>query len=131
MSHAGLVPALSLASKAGLTDVSDRHLSVHGGPGHAAGLKVSALVAGMVAGADSIAEMAVLRHGGMNKLFSGVRAPTTLGTFLRSLKFGHVRQLDAVASRFLTGLNKQVALIDPAAARTYVDIDDTIRRTYG
>jgi len=67
----------------------------------------------------------------MNKLFSGVRAPTTLGTFLRSLKFGHVRQLDAVAARFLAGLNKQVGLIDPEAVVTYVDIDDTIRRTYG
>ncbi len=92
---------------------------------------MSALVAGMVAGADSIADMAVLRHGGMNRLFSDVRAPTTLGTFLRSLKFGHVRQLDAVAARFLTGLTGQVDLIDPAAAVTYVDIDDTIRRTYG
>ena len=78
----------------------------------------SVLVDEATAGADSIADMAVLRHGGMNKLFSGVRAPTTLGTFLRSLKFGHVRQLDAVAARFLTGLNRQVDLIDPAAAIT-------------
>ena len=67
----------------------------------------------------------------MNRLFSGVRAPTTLGTFLRSLKFGHVRQLDAVAARFLSGLSGQVDLIDPAAAVTFVDVDDTIRRTYG
>ena len=73
-------------------------------PGHAAGLKVSALVAGMVAGADSIADMAVLRHGGMGRLFAGVRAPSTLGTFLRGFRFGHVRQLDAVAARFLAGL---------------------------
>ncbi len=131
VSHAGLVPAMSLATRAGLVELADRQLTVAGGPGHAAGLKVSALVAGMVAGADSIADMAVLRHGGMNKLFTGVRAPTTLGTFLRSLKFGHVRQLDAVASRFLTGLARHVDLIDPAAAITYVDIDDTIRRTYG
>ena len=131
VSHAGLVPAMVLANRAGLIELADRQLSVAGGPGHAAGLKVSALVAGMVAGADSIADMAVLRHGGMDRLFSGVRAPTTLGTFLRSLKFGHVRQLDAVAARFLTGLTGQVDLIDPAAAITYVDIDDTIRRTYG
>jgi len=131
VSHAGLVPAMSLAAKAGLMELADRHLTVAGGPGHAVGLKVSALVAGMVAGADSIAEMAVLRHGGMGRLFTGVRAPSTLGTFLRSVRFGHVRQLDAVASRFLTGLAGQVALLDPAAAVTYVDIDDTIRRTYG
>ena len=131
VSHAGLVPAMGLAARARMIELTDRHLSVPGGAGHAAGLKVSALVAGMVAGADSIADMAVLRHGGMNRLFRGVRAPTTLGTFLRGLKFGHVRQLDAVAARFLSGLIGQADLIDSAAAVTYVDIDDTIRRTYG
>jgi len=56
----------------------------------------------MVAGADSIDDMVLLRHGAMGTLFRGVRAPSTLGTFLRSFTFGHVRQLDAVASRLLT-----------------------------
>jgi hypothetical protein len=65
---------------------------------------VASLVAGMVAGADSIADMDLLRHGGMARLFTGVRAPSTLGTFLRSFRFGHVRQLDAVAARFTAGL---------------------------
>jgi hypothetical protein len=64
-------------------------------------LKVPALVAGMVAGADSINDMDLLRRGGMGRLFSGVRAPSTLGIFLRAFTFGHVRQLDAVDSRFL------------------------------
>jgi len=59
-----------------------------------------------------------------------VRAPTTLGMFLRALKFVHVRQLDAVAARFLTGLTVHGGLID-AATLNYVDMDDTIRRTYG
>ena len=122
---------MAVAARAGLVELADRHLTVPRGPGHAAGLKVSALVGGMVAGADSIADMAVLRQGGMGRLFTGVRAPTTLGTFLRSLKFGHVRQLDAVAARFLTGLAGQMRLLDRDAAVTYVDIDDTIRRTYG
>ena len=131
VSHAGLVPAMAMAGKAGLIELTDRHLTVPGGPGHAAGLKVSALVAGMVAGADSIADMAVLRHGGMGRLSGGVRAPTTLGTFLRGLKFGHVRQLDAVAARFLAGLTVHSGLVDTAAALTYLDMDDTIRRTYG
>ena len=131
VSHAGLVPAMAMAGKAGLIELTDRHLTIPGGPGHAAGLKVSALVAGMVAGADSIADMAVLRHGGMGRLSGGVRAPTTLGTFLRGLKFGHVRQLDAVAARFLAGLTVHSGLVDTAAALTYLDMDDTIRRTYG
>ncbi len=131
VSHAGLVPAMGLARRAGLVALADRHLTVCGGPGHAVGLKVSALVAGMVAGADSIADMGVLRHGGMDRLFAGSRVPSTLVTFLRSMRFGHVRQLDAVASRFLTGLNQSVPLLDPAAAVTFVDVDDTMRRTYG
>src|SRR6195952_378351 len=131
VSHAGLVPAMAIAERAGLIELADRRLTVVGRPGRVAGLKVSALVAGMVTGADSIADMAVLRHGGMGRLFSGVRAPTTLGTFLRALKFGHVRQLDAVAARFLTDLTGHAGLIDTAATLTYVDMDDTIRRTYG
>jgi len=77
VSRAGLVPAMALARRSGLAELADGHLTVAGGPGHAAGLKVSALVAGMVAGADSIADMAVLRHGGMGRLFTGVRAPST------------------------------------------------------
>ena len=131
VSHAGLVPVMGLAARAGLIDLADQQLTVPGGAGHAAGLKVSALVAGMVTGADSIADMAVLRHGGMGRLFTGVRAPSTLGTFLRAFRFGHVRQLDAVAARFLTGLTGHTPLIATPAEVTFVDIDDTIRSTYG
>ena len=103
VSCAGLVPVMALAERAGLSALAGAHLSVPSGAGVAAGAKVSALVAGMVAGADSIADMDLLRHGGMGRLFTGVRAPSTLGTFLRRFRFGHVRQLDAVAARFLAG----------------------------
>jgi hypothetical protein len=68
-------------------------------------VKATAVVAGMLAGADSIDDLDVLRHGGMAKAFTGVRAPSTLGTFLRSFTFGHVRQLDAVNARLLPGLS--------------------------
>jgi len=131
VSHAGLVPAMGLASRAGLIELANRHLTVPGGPGHAAGLKVSALVGGMIAGADSISDMALLRYGAMPSLFSGVRAPSTLGTFLRAFRFGHVRQLDAVAARFLTGLTQQAPLLPATTEVTFVDIDDTVRSTYG
>jgi hypothetical protein len=131
VSAAGLVPALGLARRAGLEDLAERHLSVAGGAGAAAGAKVGSLVAGLVAGADSIADMALLRHGGMGRLFSGVRAPSTLGTFLRSFRFGHVRQLDAVAARFLAGLAQHSPLIASGEPITYVDIDDTVRATFG
>ena len=47
---------------------------------------------------------ALLRHGGMGRIFARAYAPSTLGSFLRAFTFGHVRQLDAVASRFLVAL---------------------------
>lgn len=61
----------------------------------------------MVAGTDSIDDMDPLRHGGINRLSDGIYAPSTLGSFLRAFTFGHIRQLDAVASRFLMGLAHQ------------------------
>ena len=85
----------------------------------------------MVAGADSIADMDLLRHGGMGRLFTGVRAPSTLGTFLRAFRFGHVRQLDAVAARFLAGLARHSPLITAGEPVTYLDVDDTVRATFG
>ena len=67
VSHAGLGAGDGFASaEPDLIELADRHIErCPAGPGHAAGLKVSALVGGMVAGADSISDMAVLRHGGM------------------------------------------------------------------
>ena len=58
----------------------------------------------MAAGADSIDDMDVLRHGAMTEVFGGIRAPSTLGSFLRSFTWGNVRQLDAVARRLLARL---------------------------
>jgi hypothetical protein len=131
VSFAGLVPVVELAGRAGLEVLVGEHLSVPGGAGVAAGSKVSALVAGMVAGADSIADMDLLRHGGMPRLFVAVRAPSTLGTFLRAFAFGHVRQLDAVAARFLAGLSQQAPIIRTAEPISYLDLDDTVRSTFG
>jgi hypothetical protein len=121
VSCAGLVPVLALAERADLAALAGEHLTVPGGAGVAAGAKVSALVAGMVAGADSIADMDLLRHGGMPRLFAGVRAPSTLGTFLRAFRFGHVRQLDAVAARVLAGLAQHSPLISTNEPVTFLD----------
>ncbi len=85
---AGLVPVMRLAEKAGLHDLLEEHLSV---PSANGAVKAASVLAGMLAGADSINDLDVLRHGGMAKVFTGVRAPSTLGTFLRSFTFGHVR----------------------------------------
>jgi hypothetical protein len=131
VSCAGLVPVVALAERAGLGDLVGRHLSVAGGPGYASAAKVKSLIAGMVAGADSIADMDLLRHGGMGRLFTGVRAPSTLGTFLRAFTFGHVRQLDAVSSRFIASLAAAAPIIGDPDPVAYLDIDDTIRSTHG
>src|SRR4051812_21762398 len=115
---AGLVPLMSLARKAGLRELADERMSVPTDKGANAGLKLSSLVAGMAAGADSIDDMALLRHGGMGKVFTGAYAPSTLGSFLRSFTFGHVRQADAVASRFLLNLAEHTELLgSPEASR--------------
>src|SRR6187431_2965666 len=133
VSSAGLVPMLVLARSAGLSRLADDHLSVPTDKGANAGLKVASLVAGMVAGADSIDDMALLRHGGMGRVFDRAYAPSTLGSFLRSFSFGHVRQLDAVAARFLTALAAQAPQVvgDGAGGRVLVDVDDTIIEVHG
>jgi hypothetical protein len=131
VSSAGLVPILALARSAGLARLADQHLSVPTDKGANAGLKVSSLVAGMVAGADSIDDMALLRHGGMGKVFAGVYAPSMLGSFLRSFTFGHVRQLDAVAGRFLGGLAARTPVVAGIGEQVMVDIDDTIIEVHG
>ena len=69
------------------------------------------MVGGMLAGADSIDDLDVLRHGGMERVFTGVRAPSTLGTFLRSFTHGHVQQLDAVGAGLLGRVDQEVSLL--------------------
>lgn len=122
-------------------DLADQHLSVPTDKGANAGLKVASLVGGMVAGADSIDDMALLRHGGMGRVFARAYAPSTLGSFLRAFTFGHVRQLDAIASRFLIALAGLTQLLGaPAKASTdaeashgyaLLDVDDTIIEVHG
>ena len=131
VSCAGLAPVLALAERAGLQRLVAQRVSISARGGSNAHLKIPSLVAGMVAGADSIDDMALLRHGGMDRLFGGVRAPSTLGTFLRTFTFGHVRQLDAVASRLLINLAGRAPLLPGADRLAYIDVDDTVRQTYG
>ena len=128
---AGLVPVMRLAARAGLADLVDRSLSVPTDKGAHAGAKVASLVAGMVAGADSIDDLAVLRHGGMAKLFTRIYAPSTLGSFLRMFRFGHVRQLDAVAARFLHELTDLTPVVTTSPGFAFVDVDDTVIGVHG
>jgi hypothetical protein len=82
---AALVPVMALAGRAGLGELAAEHVRPDGECGVNAHLKVPCLVAGMVAGADSIDDMDLLRHGAMGMLFGGLRAPSTLGSHLRYL----------------------------------------------
>jgi hypothetical protein len=131
VSCAGLVPVLQLADRAGLPRLVAEQLTLTRPGGANAHVKILALVAGMVVGADSIDDMGLLRHGALGRLAAGVRAPSTLGTFLRSFTFGHVRQLDAVAARLLAGLAGCTPVLTGADELAYVDVDDTVRQTYG
>lgn len=132
VSTSGLVPVVALAERSGLLTLADERLSVPTDKGANAGRKIGSVVTGMVAGADSIADMALLRHGAMTTLFDRPYTPSTLGSFLRAFTFGHVRQLDAVASRFLcalTELTPIVAGIDRGPVM--IDIDDSIIEVHG
>ena len=113
VSAAGLVPALRLADTAGLHDLLEQRLRVDS-PNPVA--KATCVI------------------GGMPRLFCGVRAPSTLGTFLRSFTHGHVQQLDAVGGRLLAGLTGRVPGLLAGASDggiAFVDVDDTIREVHG
>jgi hypothetical protein len=131
VSASGLVPVMRLAADAGLRELAGNLLTVPTDKGANAGGKVTALVCGIVAGADSIEDMALLRHGAMGRLFDRSYA-SMLGSFLREFSFGHVRQLDAVASRFLAALAGRTELLTGGpAGMVLVDVDDSIIEVHG
>jgi hypothetical protein len=131
VSHAGLVPVMALAQRAGLGDLVAEHVRPGGECGVNPHLKVPCLVAGMAAGADSIDDMSVLRHGAMNALFGGVRAPSTLGSHLRCYTWGNAAQLEKAGREFLAELARQAPLLPGAETLAFIDIDSMQKRVYG
>jgi len=131
VSHAGLVPVMALAQRAGLAGLVAEHVRPGGECGVNAHLKVPCLVAGMAAGADSIDDMDLLRHGAMTALFGGVRAPSTLGSHLRSYTWGNVSQLEKAAREFLAELARRSPLLPGAGTLAFIDIDSMQKRVYG
>jgi hypothetical protein len=130
IAHAGLAPLTALAERAGLPELLAGVRP--GGPcGSGAVTKVTCLVAGMAAGADSIDDMDLLRDGAMGTLFAVVRAPSTLGSHLRSYTWGNVRQLDKAHRGFLAALAGDGRLLPGREALTFVDIDSTQKRVFG
>jgi hypothetical protein len=131
VSHAGLVPAVRLAENVGLEDLVAEHVQVAAKVGANPGLKIGSLVTGMIAGADNIDGMDLLRHGAITATFGGIRAPSTLGSFLRAFDHGNVRQLAAVHRRVLARLAAQTPLLPGAQTLAFVDVDSVQRRVYG
>jgi hypothetical protein len=131
VSHAGLVPVMALAQRAGLADLVAEQVRPGGECGVNAYLKVPCLVAGMAAGADSIDDMDLLRHGAMSTLFGGVRAPSTLGSHLRCYTWGNVSQLEKAARGFLIALTGQAPLLPGAETLAFIDLDSMQKRVYG
>lgn len=128
VSAAGLVPVLALAEAAGLSGAVESSLTV---PVASLPAKVRTVVAGMLAGADSIDDLDVLRAGGTARVVKGVRAPSTIGTFLRSFTHGHVLQLHKAARQVLAGLVGRVPKLVGADPLVFVDVDDTIGEVHG
>ncbi|WP_431791973.1 IS1380 family transposase [Kocuria palustris] len=130
VSHTGLVPVLALAERAGLSELVREHSSV---PSASRDVKARTVIAGMLAGADSIDDLDVLRAGSTARVIGEVRAPSTMGTFLRSFTHGHVLQLGAVNRRLLHGLADMVPGLvgGDDGSLVLVDLDDTIGEVHG
>jgi DDE family transposase len=132
--HAGLVPVMRMAERCGLSRLVTEKVRLTGAKnsaGAAADAKVSSIIAGMATGADSIDDLHVLRHGAMPDLFDGVRAPSTLGAFLRAFTHGHALQLHAVHRRFLAALAAYTPLLPGSGEKAFIDVDSTHKRAYG
>src|SRR5438067_13887452 len=122
---------MALAQRAGLAGLADEHVRIGRRCGVNAQVKVACVVAGMIGGADSIDDLGLLRHGAMPALFGGVRAPSTLGSFLRSFTWGNVLQLEKVRRLVLAVLVRRAPLLPGKDAVAFVDIDSMQKRVYG
>ena len=131
VNNAGLLLPATLAQHVGLRELVDRHLDLGYAPGRAnAGDKMLTLVASALAGGDCIDDADALRAGRTSSVLGCmVKAPSTLGTFLRSFRWGHVRQLDRVSRELLA--RAWAAGAGPGDGPLTIDLDSTICETYG
>jgi hypothetical protein len=131
VSCAGLEPVMRLAESCDLPEIVAEKIHLGTSIGSNPAGKISAIVAGMIAGADSVDDLNVIRHGGMAAMFDGVYAPSTLGSFLREFTHGHVRQLQSAGRQVLVNLAGRTPLLPSADVVTFIDTDSMLRRCYG
>jgi hypothetical protein len=134
IADAGLVPVVALAEQIGLPALVTEQVRITGAANSAGAnpaAKVMSLLAGMIAGADSIEDIDRLRHAGNQAVFDQIRAPSTLGSFLRAFTHGHVQQLNALLRQSLIRLTGRAPLLPGAEQVVFVDLDSTHRRVYG
>ena len=131
VANAGLVLPVTLAHHLGLCELVDHHVDLGDAPGRAnAGDKMLTLAASALAGGDCIDDADALRAGGTEQVLGcAVKAPSTLGTFLRSFRWGHVRQLDRVSRELLA--RAWAAGAGPGNDPLTIDLDSTVCETYG
>ena len=132
VANAGLILPVTLAHHLGLGELVDHHVDLGRAPGRAnASDKLLTLVASALAGGDCIDDADALRAGGTTEPMLGcvVKAPSTLGTFLRSFRWGHVRQLDRVSREFLA--RAWSAGAGPGDDPLTIDLDSTVCETFG
>jgi hypothetical protein len=131
VADAGLLLPATLASRLGLRELVNRHLDLGHAPGQAnRGDKLLTLVMSTLAGGDCIDDSDALRAGGTERILGfTVKAASTVGTFLRSFRWGHVRQLDRVSRELLARAWASGA--GPGSAPLTIDLDSTVCETYG
>jgi hypothetical protein len=131
VADAGLLLPATLAQRLGVRELVEKHLHLGAAAGRAnAGDKLLTLVMSALAGGDCIDDANALRAGGTERILGfSVKAASTLGTFLRSFRWGHVRQLDRVSRELLA--RAWAAGAGPGASPLTIDLDSTICETYG
>jgi Transposase DDE domain group 1 len=131
VADAGLLLPATLAERLGLRALVDEVINLGEVPGRAhPGDKLATLVASALAGGDCIDDAAALRAGRTEIVLGHpIKAPSTLGTFLRGFRWGHVRGLDEVTRRLLERAWNAGA--GPGDRPLTIDLDSTICETYG
>jgi Transposase DDE domain group 1 len=131
VANAGLVIVATLTTRLGLETLINRTVRLVGRVGGARpGRKVLTLVHTIVAGGSHIDHADMLRAGATQRVLPfRVMAPSTLGTFLRSFTFGHIRQLEAVIGEMIRRAWSMGA--GPGSARLVIDVDSTICEVVG